>query len=76
MNLSNTSSQRSHIQGIFLLLTAAFLWSFGGVLIKLIVWNPLAIAGMRSAIAGLLIFFFLNQAQYLPLHIDFHYSKQ
>jgi drug/metabolite transporter (DMT)-like permease len=59
MNLSNTVSQKSHIQALLLLLTVAILWSFGGVLIKLIVWNPLAIAGMRSAIAGLFIFLFL-----------------
>jgi drug/metabolite transporter (DMT)-like permease len=61
MNLSNTVSQKSHIQALLLLLTAATLWSFGGVLIKLIVWNPLAIAGMRSAIAGLLLILFLRK---------------
>jgi drug/metabolite transporter (DMT)-like permease len=61
MNLTNTSSQKSHIQAVLLLLTAATLWSFGGVLIKLIEWNPLAIAGMRSAIAGLFIFLFLRK---------------
>jgi drug/metabolite transporter (DMT)-like permease len=61
METSNTSSQKSHIQAVLLLLTAATLWSFGGVLIKLIEWNPLAIAGMRSAIAGLFIFLFLRK---------------
>jgi drug/metabolite transporter (DMT)-like permease len=61
MNLSNAVSQKSHIQAVLLLLTAAVLWSFGGVLIKLIVWNPLAIAGMRSAIAGLLLILFLRK---------------
>ena len=34
-----------------LLLTAALLWSLGGVLIKSIDWHPMAIAGARSAIA-------------------------
>jgi len=38
-----------------LLLIASVLWSLGGVLIKLIDWHPLAIAGMRSAIAVPLI---------------------
>lgn len=61
MNLSDNSSQKSHIHAVLLLLTAATLWSFGGVLIKLIEWNPLAIAGMRSAIAGLFIFLFLRK---------------
>lgn len=30
----------------------AFLWSTSGALIKLISWNGMAIAGMRSLIAG------------------------
>lgn len=38
-----------------LLLTAALLWSSGGVLIKTIVWNPLGIAGFRSALAFIVI---------------------
>lgn len=40
-----------HLKGIILLLAAALLWSLGGVLIKWVDWNPVAIAGMRSAIA-------------------------
>ncbi|MEA3344682.1 MAG: DMT family transporter [Chloroflexota bacterium] len=38
----------------FLIMTAV-LWSLGGVLIKLVSWNPIAIAGARSAIAALFI---------------------
>jgi drug/metabolite transporter (DMT)-like permease len=34
-----------------LLLLTALLWSFGGVLIKSVDWNPMAIAGMRSALS-------------------------
>lgn len=45
---------------VFLVLTAV-LWSFGGLLIKLVNWNPLAIAGMRSAIAALLMLFFIRK---------------
>ena len=40
---------------IFLVITA-LLWSAGGLLIKLVDWNSIAIAGARSAIAALLIF--------------------
>lgn len=41
------------------LFAAAVLWSLGGVLIKLVTWNPVAIAGARSAIAcGFLLLFF------------------
>jgi drug/metabolite transporter (DMT)-like permease len=38
-----------------MLLAAALLWSLGGLLVKVIHWHPLAISGMRSAIAALVI---------------------
>lgn len=37
---------------VILLLLAACLWSTSGVLIKMVDWNPLAISGVRSAIAA------------------------
>jgi drug/metabolite transporter (DMT)-like permease len=40
---------------VVLLLLAALFWSLGGVLIKSIDWNPVAIAGSRSLIAVFLI---------------------
>jgi len=33
------------------MIIASVLWSIGGIFIKLINWNPMAIAGSRSAIA-------------------------
>ena len=39
---------------VLLVLTAVF-WSFGGILIKWVQWHPMAISGMRSAIAALTI---------------------
>lgn len=48
-------------QAILMLLAAAVLWSLGGMLIKLVEWNPLAIAGMRSAISALLFFVLLRK---------------
>jgi Predicted permease, DMT superfamily len=42
-------------KAILLLIFTAILWSSGGLLIKLVNWNPLAIAGMRSAISALFI---------------------
>jgi drug/metabolite transporter (DMT)-like permease len=45
----------SRRQAIALLLFAAVLWSLGGLFIKSVHWNPLAIAGARSAIAAVLI---------------------
>ncbi len=45
----------SRRKAIALLLFAACLWSLGGLLIKSVHWNPLAIAGARSAVAAVLI---------------------
>jgi drug/metabolite transporter (DMT)-like permease len=42
-------------RAVLMLLAAAVLWSLGGLLIKWVDWNPLAIAGMRSLIGGALI---------------------
>jgi len=51
-----TENERSvRSKAIIYLIGAAVLWSFGGVLIKMVSMNPLGIAGMRSAIASLLI---------------------
>lgn len=51
---------RTHRGTLFLLLAALF-WSTGGVLIKSISWNPLAIAGMRSGIAALVFLLYLRR---------------
>ena len=40
---------------IFLLIGAALCWSLGGVLIKWVDWNPMAIAGVRSLIASVFV---------------------
>ncbi|MCJ7499813.1 DMT family transporter [bacterium] len=40
---------------ILLLLGAALCWSLGGVLIKWVDWNPMAIAGARSSIAAVVV---------------------
>jgi drug/metabolite transporter (DMT)-like permease len=45
------TSRFLHLRSLALLAASAVLWSFGGALIKSVSWNPLAIAGMRSAIA-------------------------
>jgi len=43
------------------LVISALLWSLGGVFIKLIDWNPIAIAGMRSAVSALFIWAFIKK---------------
>jgi drug/metabolite transporter (DMT)-like permease len=50
------SSPVSRKKAFVLLIAAAILWSSGGLLIKLVDWSPLAIAGARSALAALTIF--------------------
>lgn len=47
----NGTSSHEHLRAVALLLLVAILWSLGGVLIKLVDWNPVAIAGTRSAVA-------------------------
>lgn len=45
----------AHSEALLLLALAAILWSTGGIFIKSIQWNPLAISGMRSLIASVVI---------------------
>lgn len=45
---------------IFALVICALLWSSGGVLIKSVDWNPVAITGVRSLIAAFFMCFFLH----------------
>lgn len=47
-----TDSKSEHVRAVGLLVATAVLWSFGGLLIKLISWNPMAIAGGRSILAA------------------------
>lgn len=48
---------------IYLVLTA-ILWSLGGVLIKSVKWNPIAIAGARSAIASLVMLAYIRRPRF------------
>ena len=52
-------------KAVMLLVVVALMWSSAGVLIKLIPWHPLAIAGARSAIA-VIVFFWLSKSLNLP----------
>ena len=51
-------------QAILFLVAAATLWSSGGVLIKFISWNPIAIAGARSLIAALVMLVFQRKLHF------------
>ncbi len=41
------------------MIATALLWSIGGIFIKLVPWNPLAIAGLRGVIGGLVMLAYL-----------------
>ena len=48
----------SRKNAILMLLFAGVLWSLGGLLIKSILWHPLAISGLRGGIAAIVIYAF------------------
>ena len=47
---ATVANDPAHRRAVLMLLATAILWSLGGLLIKWVDWNPLAIAGMRSLI--------------------------
>jgi drug/metabolite transporter (DMT)-like permease len=54
--------------GILAMAGTAFLWSIAGLFIKVIDWNPIAIAGTRSLIASIVIFIYLRHPK---IHLSF-----
>jgi len=54
--------------GILAMAATAFLWSIAGLFIKVIDWNPIAIAGSRSLIASMLIIIYLKHPK---IHLSF-----
>ena len=51
----------SRFKGIMLVLIASVLWSIGGLLVKLLDWNPVAISGTRSIIAALVLLAYIKK---------------
>jgi drug/metabolite transporter (DMT)-like permease len=47
-------------KGTLAMLATALLWSIGGIFIKLVPWNPLAIAGLRGVLGGLVMYIYLR----------------
>lgn len=54
--------------GILAMAATAFLWSLAGLFIKVIDWNPFAIAGTRSLIASFVILIYLRRP---VIHLSF-----
>ncbi len=69
LNIKEITPKRS-LALLFLALTAV-LWSLGGMLIKLVDWNPVAIAGSRSLVAAILILFFIKKPDFKFTFIKF-----
>lgn len=55
--------------GTLLMLITATLWSLGGIFIKLVPWNPLVIAGMRSILAGAVVLLYMRLKK-IPLCVN------
>lgn len=58
------SKMEKRTRAIIYLIITAVLWSLGGVLIKSVKWNPIAIAGARSAISSLLILAYIRKPKF------------
>ncbi|HUU06542.1 MAG TPA: DMT family transporter [Patescibacteria group bacterium] len=50
--------------GIWAMVATAFLWSLAGLFIKVIDWNPFAIAGARSLVSSLVILAYLRRPKF------------
>jgi drug/metabolite transporter (DMT)-like permease len=50
--------------GIWAMAATAFLWSSAGLFIRVIDWNPFAIAGMRSLVSSLVILAWLRRPKF------------
>jgi drug/metabolite transporter (DMT)-like permease len=51
-------------KAILFLLLSAILWSSGGLVIKLVSWNPVAIAGLRGLIAMLVLLAYVRRPHF------------
>ncbi|MFA5065456.1 MAG: DMT family transporter [Dehalococcoidia bacterium] len=54
----------SHTSAIILMLATAVLWSLGGLMIKMVDCHPLAIAGIRSAIASVFLLILIRRPHF------------
>lgn len=62
--LTVSHNSREMKLGILYMAATAFLWSIAGLFIKVIDWNPFAIAGMRSLISSLVLLAWLRRPKF------------
>ncbi|MEA4938215.1 MAG: EamA family transporter [Christensenella sp.] len=58
---------RESTKGTIAMIVTALLWSMGGIFIKMIPWNPLAIAGLRGLIGGGVMYVYLRIRKIKPV---------
>ncbi|KRQ85804.1 threonine and homoserine efflux system [Caloramator mitchellensis] len=51
-------------RAVLFLVLSSILWSLGGVFIKLVQWNPIAIAGMRSLISAIFLIVVVRKVKF------------
>lgn len=64
MTMGITMKTSQKLTGSLALVVTAFLWSSAGLLVKLIPWNPLLIAGSRSLIASFTVLLILRRPKF------------
>ena len=52
--------------GTLAMVATALLWSIGGIFIKLIPWNPLAIVSLRGLLGGLMMYLYMRTRKIKP----------
>jgi len=60
----------SRKKAMLLMCLCAFLWSIGGLFIKLLPWHAAVICGVRSAISAAIILLFMAKMKYRPVFRD------
>lgn len=56
--------KKERYKGIILAAIASIMWSTGGIFIKLVDWNPVSIAGLRSLIAALVMLAYIKKPKF------------
>jgi drug/metabolite transporter (DMT)-like permease len=60
----STAADTMRGKGLIALAACALIWSTGGLFIKLVPWNPLAIAGARSFIGAIVLLIYLKRPHF------------
>jgi drug/metabolite transporter (DMT)-like permease len=56
--------EKDRYKGIILAAIASTMWSTGGIFVKLVDWNPISIAGLRSFIAALVMLAYIKKPKF------------